>query len=144
MSDLVWFLEKSSLNPDLLYNRLLYKRFLLYLSLEYITNIIVQSADGNIPCAMDEVPSHSGGRARLAEQELVHWCHGAPGTIYLFAKAWLVLKDEKYKQAALRFVFRTISFIFLGKRKKLTFIGVQYTLNATLTDAVSAYGRRDC
>ena len=52
---------------------------------------------------MDEVPSHTG-RARLAEHELVHWCHGAPGTIYLFAKAWLALKDEKYKLAALRLV----------------------------------------
>ena len=31
MSDLVWFLEKSTLNPDLPYNRLLYKRFLLYI-----------------------------------------------------------------------------------------------------------------
>ena len=30
MSDLVWFLEKSTLNPDLPYNRLLYNRFLLY------------------------------------------------------------------------------------------------------------------
>ena len=29
MSYLVWFLEKSTLNPDLPYNRLLYKRFLL-------------------------------------------------------------------------------------------------------------------
>ena len=62
----------------------------------------MQSGDGNIPCAMDEVPSHSG-RARLAEHELVHWCHGAPGMIYLFVKAWLALKDDKYKQAALRF-----------------------------------------
>ena len=52
---------------------------------------------------MDEVPSHTG-RARLAEHELVHWCHGAPGMIYLFAKAWLALKDEKYKLAALRLV----------------------------------------
>ena len=31
MSDLVWFLEKSTLNPDLPYNRLLYNRFLLYM-----------------------------------------------------------------------------------------------------------------
>ena len=30
MSDLVWFLEKATLNPDLLYNRLLYNRILLY------------------------------------------------------------------------------------------------------------------
>ena len=51
---------------------------------------------------MDEVPSHSG-RARLAEHELVHWCHGAPGTVYLLARAFLVWRDEKY-MAALRSV----------------------------------------
>ena len=34
--------------------------------------------------------------------ELVHWCHGAPGVLYLLVKAYLVLKDERYLQAALR------------------------------------------
>lgn len=26
----------------------------------------------------------------------MHWCHGAGGAIYLFAKAYLIFKDEKY------------------------------------------------
>ena len=43
MSDLIWFLEKSTLNPDLPYNRLLYKRFLLYLQAGLSEN------DGAVP-----------------------------------------------------------------------------------------------
>jgi hypothetical protein len=39
----------------------------------------LQTASGNVPCAMDEVPGI--GRARPDKDELVHWCHGAPGTI---------------------------------------------------------------
>jgi len=31
--------------------------------------------NGNIPTAMDELASHR----RPAGEELVHWCHGAPG-----------------------------------------------------------------
>lgn len=27
---------------------------------------------------------------------LVHWCHGAPGAIYLLIKAYLLFNDEKY------------------------------------------------
>lgn len=27
---------------------------------------------------------------------LVHWCHGAPGAIYLLIKAYQLFKDEKY------------------------------------------------
>ena len=38
MSDLVWFLEKSNLNPDLPYNRLLYRRFLLYILISESSN----------------------------------------------------------------------------------------------------------
>jgi hypothetical protein len=36
------------------------------------------------------------------ETSLIFRCHGAPGVVYLFAKAFLVWKDEKYLQAALR------------------------------------------
>jgi len=36
--------------------------------------------NGNIPPAMDEVGSHR----RPASEELVHWCHGAPGKIARF------------------------------------------------------------
>lgn len=32
----------------------------------------------------------------LREKRLVHWCHGAPGAIYLFAKAYLLFKEDKY------------------------------------------------
>ena len=45
MSDLVWFLEKSTLNPDLLYNRLLYKRFLLYLFAMFFNVFHTQQAE---------------------------------------------------------------------------------------------------
>ena len=32
--------------------------------------------------------------------ELVHWCHGAPGVVYLMVKAYLRWRDEKYLKAA--------------------------------------------
>lgn len=27
---------------------------------------------------------------------LVHWCHGAPGAVYLFAKAYILFGEQKY------------------------------------------------
>lgn len=30
---------------------------------------------------------------------MVHWCHGAPGVVYVFAKAYLVFKEQKYLDA---------------------------------------------
>lgn len=45
---------------------------------------------GNFPAAMDEIDHKS---------ELVHWCHGAPGVIYLMAKAFLVFREDKYLQS---------------------------------------------
>lgn len=36
----------------------------------------LQTANGNFPCAMDEVDN-----VRPAQDELVHWCHGAPGKL---------------------------------------------------------------
>ena len=95
------------------------------------TNIIVadfllamQTKSGNFPCAMDEAPPNP---TRHENEELVHWCHGAPGTyiiftkkkftlvfleflilrkiyvgmIYMLAKAYLVWKEEKYLIGAL-------------------------------------------
>jgi hypothetical protein len=35
----------------------------------------LQQPNGNFPCAMDELPPN----ARSSADELVHWCHGAPG-----------------------------------------------------------------
>jgi len=34
--------------------------------------------------------------------ELIHWCHGAPGMVYLLGKAYIVWKEEKYLNAAIR------------------------------------------
>ncbi|KAK3741810.1 hypothetical protein QZH41_010444 [Actinostola sp. cb2023] len=50
--------------------------------------------NGNYPPAVDE--------ASDARNELVHWCHGAPGVVYMMVKAYLTWKDEKYLNAALR------------------------------------------
>lgn len=33
---------------------------------------------------------------------LVHWCHGAPGAIYLLIKAYIIFKEEKYLVACHR------------------------------------------
>uniref|UniRef100_A0A1B6CNQ0 LanC-like protein 3 homolog n=1 Tax=Clastoptera arizonana TaxID=38151 RepID=A0A1B6CNQ0_9HEMI len=58
----------------------------------------LQTKTGNFPCAMDEI----GVNLRSEHNELVHWCHGAPGVVYLMAKAYLVWKDEKYLESCLR------------------------------------------
>uniref|UniRef100_A0A224XD49 LanC-like protein 3 homolog n=1 Tax=Panstrongylus lignarius TaxID=156445 RepID=A0A224XD49_9HEMI len=60
--------------------------------------ISLQSPSGNFPCAMDEI----GPNARREEEELIHWCHGAPGVVYLMAKAYLRWKDDKYLNSALQ------------------------------------------
>ncbi|XP_061698162.1 lanC-like protein 3 [Syngnathoides biaculeatus] len=36
------------------------------------------------------------------ENELVHWCHGAPGVAYLFAKAYLMNKKPQYLDTCIR------------------------------------------
>lgn len=54
----------------------------------------MQMADGNFPSVLED--------ADKTEQKLVHWCHGAPGVIYLFAKAFLIFKEQKYLDACLR------------------------------------------
>ncbi|XP_008186949.1 lanC-like protein 3 homolog isoform X2 [Acyrthosiphon pisum] len=60
--------------------------------------ISLQTTSGNFPCAMDELNS----RKRPESDELVHWCHGAPGVIYLLAKAYLVFKEPSYLECCLK------------------------------------------
>lgn len=57
------------------------------------TFLQMQSPDGNFPSNYD--------KAGQSEYKLVHWCHGAPGAVYLFAKAYLVFKEQKYLDACL-------------------------------------------
>lgn len=61
-------------------------------TIEFIASL--QSEDGNWPCCLEEVG--------LSDHKLVHWCHGAPGTVYLMAKAYLVYKDQKYCDACIK------------------------------------------
>lgn len=56
--------------------------------------LTLQTEDGNWPCCMEEVT--------LADHKLVHWCHGAPGMIYLMAKAFLIYKEQKYLDSCIR------------------------------------------
>ncbi|WAR07557.1 LANC3-like protein [Mya arenaria] len=57
----------------------------------------LEQENGNFPPAMDEVKSR-----RPDKEELVHWCHGAPGVVYLLARAYRVWGDVKYLEACLR------------------------------------------
>ncbi|XP_069178078.1 lanC-like protein 3 [Procambarus clarkii] len=59
--------------------------------------LALQTSSGNFPCAMDELDGQ-----RSPEEELVHWCHGAPGTVHLLAKAYMVYEDKRYLQACIK------------------------------------------
>lgn len=61
-------------------------------TIQYIASL--QNNEGNWPCCMEETV--------LTEHKLVHWCHGAPGMIYLMAKAFLVFKEPIYRTACLK------------------------------------------
>ncbi|XP_055377355.1 lanC-like protein 3 homolog [Condylostylus longicornis] len=52
----------------------------------------LQDAEGNFPVALEDLK-------RGREKRLVHWCHGAPGAVYLLAKAYLIFKEDKYLRA---------------------------------------------
>lgn len=56
-----------------------------------------QQPDGNFVPATDELVS-----PRVESDQLVHWCHGAPGVVYLLAKAYLTWRDDRYLQACIR------------------------------------------
>ncbi|XP_005108704.1 lanC-like protein 3 isoform X2 [Aplysia californica] len=57
----------------------------------------LQQPNGNFVPATDELL-----QPRPEGEELVHWCHGAPGLIYLFAKAYKVWGEERYLQACVK------------------------------------------
>ena len=57
----------------------------------------IQFFEGNFPCSMGELKD-----PRHHNEELVHWCHGAPGTVYLLARAHLLWGDEVYMVALVK------------------------------------------
>lgn len=65
---------------------------LIHQAVDYV--LACECSNGNYPPVPREV-CHQ-------EDELVHWCHGAPGVVYLLAKAYLTWKDDKYLQAMRR------------------------------------------
>lgn len=59
----------------------------------------LETSTFNYAPSMEEVGQH---QERPNCDELVHWCHGSPGIVYLFARAYKVWQDDKYLQACLR------------------------------------------
>jgi lantibiotic modifying enzyme len=53
-----------------------------------------QAPDGNFPCTLED--------AAKSEHKLVHWCHGASGVVYLFAKAYVIFREQKYLDSCLK------------------------------------------
>ncbi|KAI5706251.1 hypothetical protein M8J76_011573 [Diaphorina citri] len=60
----------------------------------------LQMPNGNFPADLKEL--YSPTDAKSAANELVHWCHGAPGVIYLMAKAYLFWGEEKYLNSCIK------------------------------------------
>lgn len=58
-------------------------------------NLALQDTEGNFPCDLQDAKSD-------LPNILVHWCHGAPGAIYLLIKAYLVFQEEKYLYASIK------------------------------------------
>lgn len=64
--------------------------------IEYVKHSIdgflaLQNSSGNFPSKLGK-----------NDAPLIHWCHGAPGVVYLFAKAYSIFDDTKYLAACER------------------------------------------
>ena len=59
--------------------------------------LLLQKPDGNFVKTVADLKSRSE-----ANEDLVQWCHGAPGVIYLFAKAYKVWGDQRYLEACIK------------------------------------------
>lgn len=53
--------------------------------------LALQDETGNFPSKFN----------KPEEAHLIHWCHGAPGIIFLMAKAHTIFKDQKYLESCL-------------------------------------------
>uniref|UniRef100_A0AC35F0E2 Uncharacterized protein n=1 Tax=Panagrolaimus sp. PS1159 TaxID=55785 RepID=A0AC35F0E2_9BILA len=61
-------------------------------TLDWFLNL--QTSSGNFPSSSKHIGEERG------ENELIHWCHGAGGCIYLFIVAYMVLGEKKYLNVA--------------------------------------------
>lgn len=55
--------------------------------------VSLQDKEGNFPTALEDIKTRR-------EKRLIHWCHGAPGAIFLLIKSYLVFKEQKYLESA--------------------------------------------
>lgn len=62
-------------------------------SVDYMLSL--QKPNGNFPITME-------GVVHPESKDLIHWCHGAGGIVYLFAKAYLIWSDKKYLNACIK------------------------------------------
>lgn len=60
-------------------------------SVDYLLSL--QDQEGNFPCTTHEIGQPN---------ELIHWCHGAGGIIFLMAKAYVHWNENKYLESCER------------------------------------------
>lgn len=63
-------------------------------------NDVRQTIDGIL--ALQDESGNFPSKFNKPEANLVHWCHGAPGVVYLMAKAYKTFGDEKYLNSCLK------------------------------------------
>ncbi|CAH8869469.1 unnamed protein product [Trichobilharzia szidati] len=61
-------------------------------SLFYLMQI-TPSETGNLPSATDEIGRNTKS---LEPNVLVHWCHGATGAVFAYARAYILWRDERF------------------------------------------------
>ncbi|XP_042216662.1 lanC-like protein 2 [Homarus americanus] len=69
-----------------------------HLTLEELTELIQPTVDYlcNLQFPSGNMPSSTSNPS----DKLVHWCHGAPGSLFLFAKAYQIFGDTSYLEYA--------------------------------------------
>nr|CAD7574156.1 unnamed protein product [Timema californicum] len=80
----------------ILYTLLLAKKYLFQTELDTLLRPTIDYLQG-IRYPSKNFPSSLNSDS----DRLVHWCHGAPGAVYLFTEAYKVFGDDQYMQTAL-------------------------------------------
>lgn len=71
-------------------------QMMLQSNIEEITNNSYLKRSINELLSLQSPNGNFQTKTKTNSKELVHWCHGAPGIIYLFAKAYLIYNEDKY------------------------------------------------
>ncbi|KAI1724300.1 lanthionine synthetase c-like protein [Ditylenchus destructor] len=70
--------------------------------------LTIQSPEGNFPSSSGHIGSLCNrfrykifiSGSSKGENELIHWCHGAPGAIHMLISAYIVTKQDEFLQSA--------------------------------------------